>query len=359
VNLRPASYYASEVRPHLPAHAFEAVPSRLLWLALHWSLIAAALYALHEGWGGWFAVPIYSLVIGHSFAGCAFVAHETLHGVVVRHRGLRTLIGWIAFLPFTLSPRLWVAWHNKTHHGHTMDPAVDPDAFPTLHKYRKSRLLRAADRVSFARERPAGIIMLLWGLSGQTLQMWLSWSASLPRRDRVMITVETLAGFAFWGAVGHWLGGWGFLFGYVVPLMLGNVVVISYILTNHSLSPMTEVNDPLVNSLTVTVPSWMARVHLHFGLHVEHHLFPSMSSQYAPLVREQLLLRWPERYQSMPFLEAMLRLKRTPRLYGSATVLEDPRTGARAPTLQPGPTAAPVEPPAPPPPDADAAHALA
>ena len=33
---------------------------------------------------------------------------------------------------------------------------------------------------------------------------------------------------------------------------------MSYITTNHWLSPHTAVNDPLVNSLSVTVPGWLA-----------------------------------------------------------------------------------------------------
>jgi fatty acid desaturase len=138
--------------------------------------------------------------------------------------------------------------------------------------------------------------------------------------------------------VAWWLGPLGFLFGYGLPLMIGNFVVICYILTNHSLSPLTSVNDPLVNSLSVTVPRWLARVHLQFGLHVEHHLFPSMSSAHAPLVRDQLRARWPERYQSLPIEEALGRLARTPRIYASETVLEDPRSGLRATTIVPSET---------------------
>src|SRR2546423_582102 len=176
--------------------------------------------------------------------------------------------------------------------------------------------------------RHFGWITLAMGLSSQTLNMLL-------RTLNPDTVVETLAGFAVWGAVAWWLGPLGFLFGYLVPLMIGNFIVICYILTNHSLSPLTSINDPLVNSLSVTVPAWLARLHLHFGLHVEHHLFPSMSSAYAPLVREHLRTRWPERYQSLPIHEALGRLATTPRIYASETVLQDPLSGVTAPTLVP------------------------
>jgi fatty acid desaturase len=323
VDLRPASTYAAELRPSLPPEAFSAVPSRLAWLLLHLSLIAFGLWAVK--WVG----PLATILIGHSFAGCAFVAHETLHGAVVRNRALRRAVGWLAFLPFTLSPSLWVLWHNKTHHAYTMDPARDPDAFPTIDCYRGRRAARVADRFAFAVGRPFGWITLMLGLSGQTLYLFLR------NLRQPGVLVETLAGFAVWAAVAWWLGPLGFLFGYVLPLLIGNFIVICYILSNHSLSPLTTVNDPLVNSLSVTVPSWLARLHLNFGLHVEHHLFPSMSSAYAPLVRELLCARWPERYQTMPLWEALRRLASTPRIYASATVLEDPLSGVRAPTLVP------------------------
>src|SRR5438105_1606733 len=130
----PSSYYAHKVRSRLPAHAFEAVPSRLAWLLFHLSLIVAAVAVI--GRSPLWVAPFLSILIGHSFAGCAFVGHETMHGAVVRGRWLRYAVGWICFLPFTLSPRLWVAWHNKVHHGHTMADGVDPDAYPTLASYR-------------------------------------------------------------------------------------------------------------------------------------------------------------------------------------------------------------------------------
>jgi fatty acid desaturase len=338
VKTRPLSSYAREVRPSLPAHVFEPVPSRLAWLTLHVALIVAGTVALAHGWGGWWAAPLYALVIGHSFAGCAFVGHETLHGAVLRNRFGRALVGWISFLPFTLSPRLWVAWHNKTHHGHTMDAAIDPDAYPTLEKFQREPLTRVADFFSFGRSRPAGIVTLLLGFTGQSTQMLWRWAPApggMEAGDRRLAIAETVAGWAVWAAVAWWLGPVKFVFAFVLPLMMANAIVIGYILTNHSLSPLTEVNDPLVNSMTVTVPSLVQRLHLNFGLHVEHHLFPSMSSHYAPLVREQLLARWPDRYQSLPLMTALWQLARTPRVYSSDTVLHDPRTGFEASTVLP------------------------
>jgi fatty acid desaturase len=121
----------------------------------------------------------------------------------------------------------------------------------------------------------------------------------------------------------------------VLPLLVANVVVMAFILTNHSLSPRVEINDPLVSGLSVTAPRWIEALTLRFGYHVEHHLFPAMSSRHAPSVRDLLVQLWPERYQSMPLVRALGQLHRTARLYKDAVTLVDHHTGDEYPTLQP------------------------
>ncbi len=335
---RPISSYAREVRPALPPEAFEPVPSRLLWLSFHVAVIAVGVIAIARGWGGWWAAPFFSIAIGQAFAGCAFVGHETMHGAVVRERRLRYAVGWLSFLPFTLSPRLWVAWHNKVHHGYTMADGIDPDSFPTLDDYRKNRLKRVADYFSVGIGRWAGFVTLVLGFTGQSTQIlwrWARTSGALTKSERRLAILETLAGLALWSALLITVGPLRFVFAFLAPLLIANFIVISYILTNHSLSPLTEINDPLLNSLTVTTPRLLARLHLNFGLHVEHHLFPSMSSAYAGLVRDQLMARWPERYQSMPLGKALRLLFATSRVYSEPTRLRDPRSGHEFPTLLP------------------------
>src|SRR5688572_24755036 len=111
-SLRPVSAYASELKPELPPRAFEPARSRLLWLPVHLAVITLGWLAIAKDWLPGAVWPLSSLVMGCSFAGLAFVAHETLHGAIVRQKRLRHLVGFLAFLPFALSPRLWVAWHN-------------------------------------------------------------------------------------------------------------------------------------------------------------------------------------------------------------------------------------------------------
>jgi fatty acid desaturase len=258
-------------------------------------------------------------------------------------------VGWVAFLPFTISPRLWVVWHNRVHHGHTAEDGVDPDAYPSLAEYRRRPVLRLLDRFALGHGHPAGAVSLLVGLTGQSLQALRTVGGDrryMTRREHALAIGETLAAAACWIAVGLTLGPRTLLFAWLLPLLVGNAVVMSYILTNHGLSPYTEVNDPLLNSLSVTTPRVLSILHLNFGYHVEHHVFPAMSPANAPAVSRLLRERWPARYQSMPLARALRALALTPRIRGTATTLVDPATGRSWPTLLPRERPTPPRPPA-------------
>src|SRR5262249_45809338 len=134
--------YARQVRPLLPAEAFAPARSRALWIPLHYAIIIGLGWALASGHVPWPAWPVVSLVIGCCMAGVALRAHEALHGGVVRGRAMIRLIGWLGFLPFCISPQLWMGWHNRVHHNHCGQPGVDPDMYPTLAEYRATRRAR-------------------------------------------------------------------------------------------------------------------------------------------------------------------------------------------------------------------------
>ncbi len=336
--LHKVSHYAGELKSLLSPEVFAPAPSRLLWLPVHLTVIALATIAIAAGRAPWFTEPLLSLAIGFSFAGMTFLAHETLHAAVVRNRHLRYAVGWIALLPFVLSPRLWIAWHNRVHHGNPNRAGFDPDANPTLTEYRASARVRfVTDHFALGRRSVTGAIGLLVGFSVQSAHMLVTARRRgfLSRHEQWLAVAETGVGVGIWTTLAVVIGPLSFGLAFVVPLLVANAVVMAFIMTNHSLSPLTEVNDPLVNALTVTSPRLVEWLTLRFGYHVEHHLYPSMSSRYAPHVRAAVEQRWPERYQSMPLLQALLALHRTGRVYANETTLMDPRTGQTWSTLLP------------------------
>lgn len=336
--LHKVSHYAGELKALLPPEVFAPALSRLLWLPVHLTVIALGTINIAAGRVPWFIVPLLSLAIGFSFAGLTFLAHETLHAAVVRNRHLRYAVGWIALLPFVLSPRLWIAWHNRVHHGNANRAGFDPDANPTLSEYLASARVRfVTDHFALGRRSPTGAIGLLVGFSVQSAHMLVTARRRgfLSRREQWLAVAETCVGVGCWTTLAVVVGPASFVLVFVLPLLVANAVVMAFIMTNHSLSPLTEVNDPLVNALTVRSPRLIEWLTLRFGYHVEHHLFPSISSRHAPRVRAEVERRWPERYQSMTLLQALLALHRTGRVYVNETTLMDPRTGQTWPTLLP------------------------
>jgi fatty acid desaturase len=337
VQLRPISAYARVIRPLLPRRHFAPARSRLLWLPLHLALLVCGVLALVSPQLPWFTKPLVSLVMGCSFAGLTFLGHEALHGAVVRGKSWRRLVGWVGFLPFAVSPRLWEAWHNRVHHHYSNHPSHDPDAYPTLQEYQEKPLVRAITELGPGLRRLRGALSLMIGFSAQSVHVlfdarrrkWLTTS------EQVRAFAETLIGVALWTTIALLLGPLAFMYAYALPLLVANSIVMGFILTNHSLSPHTEINDPLINSLSVTGPRWFEWLTLGFGYHVEHHLFPAMSARHAPALRTILRLRWPGRYQSLPLLRALRALHRSARVYESPTVLVDPKTGARWAALTP------------------------
>jgi hypothetical protein len=111
-------------------------------------------------------------------------------------------------------------------------------------------------------------------------------------------------------------------------MMIANVVQMAYIATNHLFCDETgDVNDPLLNSLSVSVPRWLGWLHLNFGYHVEHHIFPYMNSRHAPRVRSAIEARYGKRYHTLPILTAISVLYRTPPVHLSQKELVNLESG--------------------------------
>jgi fatty acid desaturase len=336
---RTVASYVHELKPALPAEVFEPVRSRVLLIPMHLGMITMATIAIAAGWVAWPIMILLSVFIGLNFAGLAFAGHEAMHGAIVKNRRARYVMGFFGFLPYFLSPRLWDAWHGRVHHANTNRPDEDPDGYPTIGEYNAKRRVRwFINWFSLGGSRLRGGLSLILGFTVQAaiLLIFSARRGYLTPRGRRIAIAETVLGLGIWATVAALIGFVPFVLAFVLPCLIGNTVVMAFILTNHSLSPLTPVNDPLINGLSVTGSRWLEWSTLHFGLHVEHHLFPAMSSRHAQKVRKLILERWPERYQSMPLWRALLALHRTSRVYKDAITLVDPKTGIEYPTLLPG-----------------------
>ena len=335
----PVQRYARDVRPHVPAEVFHPVPARLVWLPIHLTIIAAAAAVVVLATPPWYVALGCALVAGHSWGCLGFLAHEAMHHAVVRNRTVEKLVGYAGFGIYGLSPTLWVAWHNQAHHGNTGKPVADPDGFGTLRFWEKSRVVRALEAFApGSRSVQSALFLFVWFSVHSLLVLFFHSERNgyYARVSRTSVYAESGTMLAFWVGVLALVGPWRFLFIHVVPALVANAIVMSYIATNHFLNPLTETNDPLANTLSVTGPRWLERLHLQFGYHVEHHLFPTLSGRHAPVVRDVLRRLYGDRYLTLSHARALRLLYARPKLHDDHDALIDPRTRERFAVLAPG-----------------------
>jgi fatty acid desaturase len=297
----------------------------------------AAIVALRPVW--WVSL-LLGLVAGQSFAAMGFLAHEVLHGSVVASTRLQTFLGYLGFAPMLVSPTLWRTWHNQVHHRRTNLGNSDPDGFGTIERYEMAPSTRFVTRLAPGSGRPLSYLFFAYWFTfhGQVV-LWLQsrYLRGFRRMNRRRAIVDTLVSLAVWVAVAVLAGPFHALFAVVVPLVVANFIVMSYIATNHFMRPLTKVNDPLENSMSVNTLAVLDRLHFNFSHHVEHHLFPNMSGKHAPRVRAWLLEHCADRYVSPPHWLAIAYLYRTPRVYLDAHTLvdpDDPEHGRRVDTRE-------------------------
>ncbi|WP_096202978.1 fatty acid desaturase family protein [Bacillus sp. FJAT-45350] len=327
-DLHSFGWYAAKLQPDLPKEVFEPVPARLLGGLAYLIVVVAGILTIGlVDLNIWLKLLI-SAVLGFSFSGLGFLGHEILHGSVVKTPWLRNFLGGIAFFPLSTGPRLWRKWHNVEHHVHTQNEHKDPDAWPTIQRFLKMPLIvRLAYKLPMSVRSFVSFSLLTVSFSLHSMRMFGRYVRSFKPSKRPMVWFQMLFPWAVWISLLGWMGFSNWLFAFVIPLFIGNAIVMAYIATNHRLNPIVDVNDPLANCLSVTVPKWLDVLHFNFSYHTEHHLFPAMNPKHYPMVKAHILKKWPERYFEMPFGKALIALWKTPRLYQDKTELVDPTPG--------------------------------
>lgn len=324
-----AAELRTTLKSALPAEASASQPARAFLFVPLVALIAAGTWAVVTLDWAWYLKLLVGVCMGNAYAVMGFLAHEVLHGSVVRSKRLQNFLGSIGLLPFLVSPHLWRTWHNRIHHGRTNQGNRDPDSFGTLTRYQRVPSTRfVAGLAPGTGTLPSYFFLFYWFTFHGQIVLWIQtrFMRDFEGYKRGRAVADTLVALALWLALAVW-GGWAALvWAMLVPMMAGNFVVMSYIATNHFLRPMTAENNPLDNSMSLRSPAWIDAMHLHFSHHVEHHLFPNVSPRFAPLLRRLLEEQTGPRYVAPPHWKALLYLYKTPRLYADANTLIDPKT---------------------------------
>lgn len=335
-NLRPQSFYAQTLHKKLPPEVFEPVPVRFVWMIGYVIVAAAGMLTIKFGDLPWYLNVLMGLILGVSYGALGFFAHELLHGSIVRNRKIQDFIGFFCFMPFFISPTFWRFWHNQLHHGKTQAIISDPDAFPTLKIFKHSKFMQAMFPFTPGSGHKRSYTYLFFWFSFHVFvaQTYLRFRNSLfDRLNHKKVSIEFGLQVLVWGLLLYALGPQNLIWTFVIPFLTQNYFVMSYIATNHNLSPLTKINDPLVNSLTVTNTPWLESLHLNFGYHVEHHIFPTVSGIHSKKIHQLLKSEFGDIFQVMPKSKAVGLLYKTTRIYKNSKTLINPESLETYPTL--------------------------
>ena len=338
-SLKALTFYQQELKKVLPEGIFARTPGRVGYFLSFLTINIAIIYAVVSSDPAWYIKLLAAFVIGQLNAGIGFFAHETLHGSIFKSRFLQNLIGTIGLAPFLVSPSYWRFWHNTLHHGNTQLLYKDPDAFPTLSVYKRSKFMRAVFDLSPGSKNPLSYFYFFYWFTFQSVlnQSYMRFKNKMwANLDHGRVTKEFAPLIVAAAAFIYWVGAENFLWLVFIPFCIQNYVILSYISTNHNISPLTKINDPLENSLTVTTNRVCDFFHLNFGYHVEHHLFPRVSCRHAKTIHHHLKVMYPDKYKHMPKWKALVYLYQTPRIYKNNEELIHPKTLKTYPTIATG-----------------------
>ncbi len=333
---RKLSFYRQALIKNLDPAIFKPNPWRLGLMAVFVAVSFAMVYLIAFAGIAWPFKLLSGIVLGVCTGNIAFIGHELLHGSIIRSQRVQDFLFLFGVAPFFLSPTYWRYSHNRLHHGHSQQLITDPDAFPNLRIFKLSRFMKFMFPYTPGSGHKRSLLYFFFWFSFHNFaaQVWMrfrnrGFDQMNHKRVNWELGFQLLLGAGYLYLIGpsNWV--WGF----IVPTMMQNYWLMSYIATNHNLSPLTNVNDPLVNSLTVTNHPILEFLSLNFGYHVEHHIFPHVNGKHSKVVHRQLMKQYSSIYKIMPKHKAMRALYRTPRIYKNSRQLVHPRTGELHPTL--------------------------
>ena len=333
--------YVKVLRPLLPPQAFAPNFSKLIILGINvlilllgWAI--ARQLNLWSFYWLWLYLPL-TLIMGNSVVVLLFACHDMMHGSVIKNPRLADFVALIGLSLLWMPPTLWKAVHNHKHHTQT-NSLQDPDRSylaqqnNTWGKWIQNLVIPSAEVnglfLAFG-------MLTAWGthtfrhltsilLFNRNDVDYVPAAVVVSSTKRRLIATETV-----WIAAIHLSillyihNPIGILLGYLLPISIGYAGVMFYVYTNHFLCPMTEVNDPLLNSVSLRMPKIFDTLHFNFSYHTEHHLFPGLNSDYYPEIQALLQTHYSAQFNLIPAGKAWQLLLETPRHYRDAQTLTD------------------------------------
>lgn len=334
-NVRNIAFYRRALSPHLDPMIMEPNPWQLVpfFACILVSVTGVWVFSLETV--SWPVKFIAALAMGLANGSLGFLTHEILHGSVIRNQRLQGFLSFFGTLPFFISPTFWKFWHNRLHHGKTQQLIQDPDAYPNMRIYKASKFMQFMYPFTpgSGKLRSYSYFFLWFSFHIFVAQIYLRHRNSLfEAMDHKKVSREFGGQILIFLGILIFVGPWAWPY-LILALFIQNYTIMSYIATNHNLSPLTSLNDPLVNSLSVSNWPILEFLNFNFGYHVEHHIFPTVSGKHLKKIHVELQRQFPDTYKIMPKWTAMKALYKTARVYKNSTTLINPLNQKTYPTL--------------------------
>jgi fatty acid desaturase len=334
--------YAKYLRPFLPPDAFLADHSKVWVLLMNLAILLL-------GWGiadhltqwNWYFLWLYlpiSLVMGNSVIVLLLSTHDFMHNRMIKNPLLRRAISLLGLTMLWTPPTFWKAVHNREHHSNT-NSLQDPDRnYLYEHPDNWGKWMQNLF-VPSAEVHPLSLLIGMsqaWGIHtlrnlssvllfnhGQAEYPVVSFKVSA--KERWAIALELGVVFAIHLSIVCYLGfnPLKLFLSYFLPIWIGYSGIMFYIYTNHMLCRMTDINDPLVNSISIRVPKLFDLLHFNFSHHTEHHIFPGLNSDYYPVVQSLLKAKYGDRFHLLDAGKAWKLMLQTPRHYKDENTFTD------------------------------------
>jgi fatty acid desaturase len=235
----------------------------LLHLAGHLALLCATGTAvlLAPNWPVWLAAATaHGIVLIFLFT----LEHEAVHATAFRTHWLNRAVAEAAGLLVVVPPR-WFRYFHFAHHRHTQDAARDPE----LETPKPSTWWEYVRHLSALPYWRAQMSTILANALGRKIGSYVPAPAHRRIVTEARAYVAFYAGFAALGLAANWT--WALEL-WLVPLLLGQPFLRTYLLAEHGACPL--VADMLTNTRTTFTNRAMRFLAWNMPYHTAHHVLP-------------------------------------------------------------------------------------
>jgi fatty acid desaturase len=244
----------------------------------HFGAIALTGAALWFALGSVWALPL-TVLHGYLIAFLFTAEHEAAHQTAFRTRRWNYLLGHAAALAIVLPYEYYRAFHWD-HHRYTQDPDLDPELHTPLPT---SRLGLAWYLTGLPSWRDRLRLLFVHGVLGRVTARWVA------ADKRALVVREARAYLAVYAAVvalSVAFGSLAALWLWVVPVMIGQPFLRTYLLAEHT--GCKHGPNMLENTRTTYTNAFVRYFAWNMPYHAEHHVYPAVPFHALPRLNLRL-----------------------------------------------------------------------